>query len=209
MPVSPSAAFNTATAADKAALTKIRNDENLHVTFLRTALGAAAIAKPKFDLTGGKGSGAGPFKDYLTMLPITLALSQTFEDTGVRAYKGQAPALQVSRPHLTAALQIHSVEARHAAKIREMRRILDAAIPAAQKPLKPWITLNFSGIEFPPAQAAINASYVGEDLTTQATVNIVGIGGNSFVDAKAASESFDEPLTKADVLTIVGPFLAP
>ncbi len=209
MPVSPSAAFNTASAADKGALTKIRNDENLHVIFLRTALGAAAIAKPKFDLTGGKGSNAGPFKDYLASLTVALALSQTFEDTGVRAYKGQAGFLQVSRPHLTAALQIHSVEARHAAKIREMRRILDAAIPAGQKPLKPWITLNFSGIEFPPAQAAINASYAGEEVTTQAGVNIVGIGGNSFVDAKAASESFDEPLTKAEVLAIVAPFIAP
>jgi hypothetical protein len=205
----PSAAFAAATAADKAALTKIRDDEAKHVIFLRTALGAAAVAKPNFDFTGGKGSGNGPFKGYLASLTVSLAMSQTFEDTGVRAYKGQAGVLQVSRPFLTAALQIHSVEARHAAKIREMRRILDMAIPAGQKPLKPFITLNYSGIDFPPAQAAIDPSFAGEELTTQATVNIVGIGGNSFIDAKAASEAFDEPLTKAAVLAIVAPFIAP
>jgi hypothetical protein len=90
-----------------------------------------------------------------------------------------------------------------------MRRNLDMAIPPAQKPLKPFITQNFSGILFPPAQAAIDASFAGEEVTTQAGVNIVGIGGNAFVNANAASESFDEPLTKAAVLAIVAPFIAP
>lgn len=75
--------------------------------------------------------------------------------------------------------------------------------------MKPWITLNYSGIEYPPAQANINLSYAGEEVTTQAGVNIVGLGGNAFIDSKAASESFDEPLTKAQVLTIVTPFIIP
>lgn len=202
-----SAGFNTATAPAKAALTKIRDDENKHVAFLKSALGAAAVAKPTFDFTAGNGSGTGPFAGYLANYTVQLAMAQTFEDTGVRAYKGQAPNLQPSRAFLTAALNIHSVEARHAAHVRKMRRELDMAIPAGQKPLKPWITLNYSGIEFPPAQAAINPSYAGEELTTQAGVNIIGVGGNSFIDAKAASESFDEPLTKAQVLAIVDPFI--
>ena len=202
-----SAGFNTATAPAKAALTKIRDDENKHVAFLKSALGAAAVAKPTFDFTAGNGTGTGPFAGYLANYTVQLAMAQTFEDTGVRAYKGQAPNLQPSRAFLTAALNIHSVEARHAAHVRKMRRELDMAIPAGQKPLKPWITLNYSGIEFPPAQAAINPSYAGEELTTQAGVNIIGVGGNSFIDAKAASESFDEPLTKAQVLAIVDPFI--
>ena len=50
--------YLTASAADQTALTKIRNDENLHVAFLKGALGASAIAKPNIDLTGG-GSAAG------------------------------------------------------------------------------------------------------------------------------------------------------
>ena len=44
-------------------------------------------------------------------------LSATFEDLGVAAYKGQAGTL-LGTPVLTTALQIHSVEARHAAAVR-------------------------------------------------------------------------------------------
>lgn len=198
--------YLTASAAAQGALTKIKTDENKHVLFLKSVLGAAAVAKPTFDFTGGKGTGTGPFAGYLSNYAVQLAMSQTFEDTGVRAYKGQAPNLQTSRTALTAALNIHSVEARHASHIRQMRRALDAAIPASQKPLKPWITLNYSGIDYPPAQTNINLSYAGEELTTQAGVNIVGLGG-SYNTAAAASEAFDEPLTMAQVLTIVDPFI--
>lgn len=198
--------YLTASAADRAALTKIRDDENKHVAFLRSVLGTAAVPKPTFDFTAGNGSGTGPFAGYLANLTVQLAMAQTFEDTGVRAYKGQAPNLQSNRTVLTAALNIHSVEARHASHVRKMRRALDMAIPAAQKPLKPWITLNYSGIDFPPANAAIQPSYNGEEVTVQAGVNIVGLGG-AFNDAKAASESFDEPLTAAQVLAIVDPFI--
>jgi rubrerythrin len=198
--------YNTAPAAAQTALTKIRDDENKHVVFLKSVLGAAAVPKPTFDFTGGNGSGTGPFAGYLANYAVQLAMAQTFEDTGVRAYKGQATNLQSNRVVLTAALNIHSVEARHASHIRQMRRGLDAAIPAGQKPLKPWITLNYSGIEYAPANSAIQLSYNGEELTTQAGVNIIGLGG-TFNDAKAASEGFDEPLTKAQVLAIVDPFI--
>ena len=214
-----SAGYNTASAADKTALMKIQADENAHVTFLKTVLGSSAIAKPKIDLTGGgSAAGTGPFMGFQGSYAVQLAMSQTFEDTGVRAYKGQAPALQgtANRTYLTAALNIHSVEARHAAKIRQMRRAnasVAATIPAGQT-VKPWITLNQSGITTGVAgtDAAIQRSYDGstpESLTTQAGVNIVGIGGNTFIDSKAASESFDEPLTMAEVNTIVAGFFYP
>jgi hypothetical protein len=201
-----SAGYLTASTAAQAALTKIKDDENKHVAFLKTVLGAAAVAKPTFDFTAGNGTGTGPFAGYLANYAVQLAMAQTFEDTGVRAYKGQAPNLQSNRTALTAALNIHSVEARHASHIRQMRRALDAAVPASQKPLKPWVTLNYSGIDFAPANAAIQLSYNGEEVTSQAGVNIVGLGGAYNTD-KAASEGFDEPLTSAQVLTIVDPFI--
>jgi Ferritin-like domain len=201
-----SVGYLTAPAAAQGALTKIKNDENKHVVFLKSVLGAAAVPKPTFDFTAGNGSGTGPFAGYLANYAVQLAMAQTFEDTGVRAYKGQATNLQSNRTALTAALNIHSVEARHAAHIRQMRRALDAAVPASQKPLKPWVTLNYSGIDFPSAQASINLSYAGEEVTTQAGVNIVGLGG-TFNTAGAASEGFDETLTAAQVLTIVDPFI--
>ncbi len=201
-----SVGYMTASAPAQAALSKIKDDENKHVIFLKSVLGAAAIAKPTFDFTAGNGSGTGPFTGYLTNYAVQLAMAQTFEDTGVRAYKGQAPALQGNRTVLTAALEIHSVEARHASHIRYMRRAQNMAIPSGQV-VKSWITLNQSGIDFPPGNAAIQKSYNGEEVVTQAGVTITGIGGNSFIDAKAASEAFDEPLTTAQVLDIVDPFI--
>ncbi len=187
------------------ALTKIRNDEVAHVTALRatiTALGATPVTltAASFDFTAG---GAFPtvFSDY----DVFLAVAQTFEDTGVRAYKGQAENLISNNDVLTAALKIHSVEARHAAHLRYMRRSRQAAFPA--NPLyvgtiKPWITLNQSTI----GTAAVQASYNGEESTMQAGVNILNVGGQTF-SPEAASEAFDEILTKDQVLAIVDPFI--
>jgi hypothetical protein len=200
-----SAGYLTAPAAAQGALTKIKDDENKHVAFLKTVLGSAAVAKPTFDFTAGNGSNSGPFAGYLASYDVQLAMAQTFEDTGVRAYKGQAPNLQSNRTVLTAALNIHSVEARHASHIRQMRRGRNMLIPAGQT-VKPWITLNQSGIEAGAANGAIQLSYNGEENTSQAGVNIVGLGG-AFNDAAAASAGFDEPLTKAQVLAIVDPFI--
>jgi len=52
----------------------------------------------------------------------------------------------------------------------------------------------------------VQASYNGEESTSQASVEIVNINGQS-ISAAAASEAFDEPLTKDQVLMIVDPFL--
>ena len=183
------------------ALTTIRDHENLHVSFLKsaiTAVGGTAVAKPVFDFTGGTGSGTGPFADVFTNYATFLAVAQTFEDTGVRAYKGRAAEVVKGGAYLTAALNIHSVEARHASHIRQMRKAAGHSTT-----VKPWITGADSNIG-----ALVQASYNGEDLTTQATINIVNINGTG-ITAAAASEAFDEPLTKAQVLDIVKIFIKP
>ncbi len=171
------------------AINTIRDHENAHVAFLKTAIGAlggTAVSKPSFDFTAG-----GAFGNVFTNYDTFLAVAQTFEDTGVRAYKGRAAELMSNNEVLTAALQIHSVEARHASHIRQMRKARGAS-------LKPWITGKDTG----GIGAAVQASYDGEELATQAGVNIAAI-----VNANAASESFDEPLTAAQVLSIVDPFI--
>lgn len=195
--------FIQGTAA-KGAIAKIGADETAHVNFLTSvirSLNATPAPKPTFDFSGGEGSGTGPFANAFTNYELFLAVAQTFEDTGVRAYKGQAANVKSNDTVLTAALNIHSVEARHAAHIRYMRGNMGVA------GLKPWITQNQSGINAGGAQAAIDRSYAGEQLTTQAGVNIVNIGGQS-ISANAASEAFDEPLTYEQVLEIVKPFIA-
>ncbi|MEO6452859.1 MAG: ferritin-like domain-containing protein [Ginsengibacter sp.] len=195
------------TGAGRAALTTIRDHEIAHVAFLRSAI-MSLSATPvtytasNFDLTGGNSAaGTGPFSGTNSVLlnyDIMLAVAQVFEDTGVRAYKGAAGDLNSNNDILTAALQIHSVEARHAAHLRYMRKNAGVAV-------KPWITLNQSGVPA-PFDAAVQPSYNGEETTTQATVNIVNIGGQT-ISANAASEAFDEPLTMAQVLAIVDPFI--
>jgi len=183
-------------------LTVIRDHENEHVNFLKTTITAAggtpvSFTANSFDFTA-KGTFPNVFSDYGTLL----AVAQTFEDTGVRAYKGQAPNLISNNDYLTAALQIHSVEARHAAHLREMRKMANLLVPSGVD-VKPWITLNQSGI----GTSAVQASYNGEENVTQAGVMITNIGGKN-ISAAAASEAFDEPLTKDQITAIVTPFFA-
>ena len=159
--------------------------ESAHVTLLTStiqALSGTPDTSHTFDYTAG-----GTF-DTFTNYQTLLAVAQAFEDTGVRAYKGQAGNLQENKTVLTVALQIHSVEARHAAHIRTMRG------------QKGWITGSTTDV------SAIQKTYNGEDVSVQAGVTITGIA--SQVDVDAATQSFDEPLTKAQVTEIVTPFLA-
>lgn len=185
--------------ADRMAIETIAMHENEHVKFLMTtisSLGGMPVAKPAFDFTAhGALTNPGVYENY----EVFLGIAQVFEDTGVRAYKGQAGNLMSSHEILRAALRIHSVEGRHAAHLREMRyRNFDT-------PVKPWITLNMSFLG--PRAAAVQASYAGEENVEQAGINIVGINGYN-ISVGAASEAFDEPLTKAQVLAIVSPFFA-
>jgi hypothetical protein len=105
------AAAGLVPAADKTVISQISKHETAHVNLLKTALGAGAVAKPTFKFP------AGTFTNYTTFL----ATARAFEDTGVQAYKGQAATLINDKDILQIALQIHSVEARHASEIRRMQ----------------------------------------------------------------------------------------
>jgi hypothetical protein len=200
------------------AVQQIQKHEAAHVAFL-TANGASNtlnLNADSFDFTGNRGNGtAGPFVRATSELAFLLAVAQGAEDTGVRAYKGQAGTLLSNRPVLEAALRIHSVEARHAAKIRRLRRANGA--PSVVK-YSGTISgggsaaAGVSNISSPPQAVvdAFNAIYAGEDTTTQGTVSITGLSNlPSGFNAAAAREAFDEPLTKAQVIAIVQPFFKP
>lgn len=192
-------AFATArgqlTQPELRALQLISQHETAHVTFLRNAItgaGSTPVARPTFDFTGGNGSGNGPYAAATSDKAVLLAAAQAFEDTGVRAYKGRAGELVGAGAVLTAALQIHSVEARHAAQIRRLR-----GLPG-------WIVGNQRGAGLP---AGLQPVYDGEENTTHANANIAQLGGAGG-GADAVTASFDEPLTPAQVLAIVDPFIA-
>ncbi|HEU4647452.1 MAG TPA: ferritin-like domain-containing protein [Gemmatimonadales bacterium] len=163
-------------AADVPVFRQISQHETAHVALLQSTLGADAVAKPTFDFTAG-----GQFGDVFTNYATFQALSQGFEDTGVRAFKGQVTALQSNDDILTTALRIHSVEARHASEVRRLRG------------QKGWVTGNTTDVP------ALTPVYAGEDNTTQAGVALPA--------GDAASEAFDEPLSMDQVLAIANRFI--
>ncbi len=73
-----------------------------------------------------------------------LAVAQALENTGVSAYEGAAGFLQENDQLLTAALTIHSVEARHAAYLNGLNGV--TPFPAAtDTPLTPDEVLAIAG----------------------------------------------------------------
>lgn len=205
--------YNAGTAAsglipakDASYIADITDDENHHVTFLQTVikqLGGTPVTAPKFDLTAGNGKGNGPFADVLTNYKTFLAVAETFEDTGVRAYKGQAPNLVGNQVVLTAALSIHAVEARHASAVRYLRTTSGFAEVGV------WIN-STTGLGNDTGISLVNGNYKGEDNVIQGGVDVSQLKDNDGkpigqIDAAAA---FDEPLSMSEVLALlVGSFI--
>ena len=92
--------------------------ERTHVAFLKKALGSAAVKKPRFN-----------FKDTVTDVNKFTATAQVLEDTGVAAYLGQVTLIK-TKAILKAAGTIVTVEARHAAWIREILGNSQSPLPA-------------------------------------------------------------------------------
>ena len=101
--------YSGITAAETSYLTDIRDHEIAHREFFKTALGTNAIGALEVDFSSiNFGSRAS-----------VLATAKAFEDLGVSAYNG-AGKLLTDGNYLLLAGKIVSVEARHAALIREL-----------------------------------------------------------------------------------------
>ncbi len=229
------AAFNTAFATVRGKLPAtnativptlqlLSQHETAHVAFLQTTIkalgGTAGVYDPAatFDFTGGRGAGNGPFAPATTDPVFLLAATQGFEDTGVRAYKGQAGKL-LGTAALKPALQIHALEARHASRIRRLRRTLDSAntqvrysgtvkgdgAAAAGAP---------SGVTLPAAVVSAFALIYAGEGNTKHTVNngtsdvvIDASGLAGLATGTDVTLAFDEPLAAGQVAAIVQPFV--
>ena len=101
--------FSAMTALEKTYMMDIRDHEVAHREYFKTALGSNAIKglTPKFTAV-----------DFSSRAGI-LAQAKAFEDTGVAAYNGAGQYL-TDLNYLLAAGKIVSVEARHAALIRDL-----------------------------------------------------------------------------------------
>ena len=207
--VKASSQYAGATPAEKAAIDQIKGHEDAHVALLRGAITGL----------GGTPVAAAPFKAavFATLTTFNgpvygtsqLGIAQLLEDTGVRAYKGRAGEL-LGTALLTTALQIHSVEARHVSKIRQMRGQKpwvnpgdDAAAHATYTSgvTGPTSTTTPFGYGIPayttasPVENNVSQGAVG----TSPAVNITSGLGTPYTAADAAA-SFDEYLQAAEVL---------
>jgi len=97
------------TADEKALLTDIRDHEIAHREFFKAALATGAIPALEVDFST---------IDF-TKRDSVLGTAKAFEDLGVSAYNGAGPLI-INKDYLTLAGKIVSVEARHAAFIRDL-----------------------------------------------------------------------------------------
>ena len=107
-----SAGFAALSPNEQEVLSDLQKHEVIHREFFKTVLGAAALPTIVFNTTTVGTLTAN--KDVL------LKTSQLLEDTGVSAYNGAGKYLK-DKANLLVAGKIVSVEARHAAAIRDMR----------------------------------------------------------------------------------------
>ncbi len=107
--------YTGATAEETQILTDIRDHEVIHRDFLAAALGTGAIPALSVDFTS---------VDFTSRQSV-LETARTFEDLGVSAYNGAGQLLE-SADYLLVAGKIVSVEARHAAAIRDLLNPLSA-----------------------------------------------------------------------------------
>lgn len=101
--------YNNMPAEEKALLTDIRDHEIAHREFFKTALAGSAIQALDVDFSSIN------FSDRASVL----GTAKAFEDLGVSAYNGAGQYIEKS-DYLIIAGKIVSVEARHAALIRDL-----------------------------------------------------------------------------------------
>ncbi|MDJ1467826.1 ferritin-like domain-containing protein [Cytophagaceae bacterium NT2B1] len=101
--------YSGMSSAEQEILTEIRDHELVHRDFFKAALGSNAIGSLQVDFSS---------IDFTSRTAV-LGAAKVFEDLGVSAYNGAGKLLQ-SADYLLIAGKIVSVEARHAAAIRDL-----------------------------------------------------------------------------------------
>jgi hypothetical protein len=172
---------------------EIAADEKAHVDFLRTALGASAVAEPSIDFTkafntlaqaAGLGDTFDPFVDDDSFLIGAFV----FEDVGVTAYHGAARYIN-NKDYLDAAAGILAVEAYHAGLIRTVMYERHLAEPAAKiSQLREKLSKGFGSKAETDQQIAMHAvpniipadpNGLAFERSTDQVLNIVYAGGAS------------------------------
>lgn len=168
-----SAAFGGMTAEQKEVMTDLRAHEVAHREFLRAALGTAAIG----DLALDSANVAGAVSSTASILKT----AEAFEDLGVSAYNGAGKYLQDANLLLIAG-KIVSVEARHAAAIRDLREGLGLGGTAANTRFAGDDVVNAQGLDVKLEPSAVLARVGATRIVTTA----ISIGTQPTITAATA-----------------------
>lgn len=181
-----------------------------HITFLRNTINGMGIVlyTPKYytndPLTGNPynpasydftaGATYPVFHNYSSFL----AIAQTFQDMAVRTYGGQISNVLTNTSNtLNYFMRMNAVHARLAAWVRVVRRYNGEV----DQP-RPWVLKNV------PPTIALQQYYNGEDNVMQMNIDITTLpSATGNVNAKGASEAFDEPISKNAFVALIAPFL--
>ena len=159
---------------------EIANDEIAHVTFLRNALGAAAVQEPVIDLSSsfdtlavaaGLGSSFDPFASEENFL----LGSFIFEDVGATAYHGAAGLIS-NKDLIPPATGIYSVECYHASIVRTTLYNLNYNDPTQ--------ALALAVNEISQLRASLGGGMDQGITNTNGSANIVPTDSNSLVFAR-------------------------
>ncbi|HEY4319641.1 MAG TPA: ferritin-like domain-containing protein [Gemmatimonadales bacterium] len=152
------------TSAETTMLTDIRDHEVTHRDFLKAALGGSAIGALSVNFTSIN----------FTSRASVLGAAKTFEDLGVSAYNGAAKLFSISTngtTYLGLAGKIVSVEARHAAAIRDVLNPLSADFAGDD-------VVDSNGLDVVNTPSTVlNSTHAGAYVTTKITYSNLPNGG--------------------------------
>ena len=191
--------------AIQAYATETAMEERNHVTFLRTALGSAAVAQPNLDLytsfntlasAAGIASSFDPFASDATFL----IGAYIFEDVGVTAYSGAAPLI-TTPAYLGAAAGILAVEAYHAGLVRTSIFGLDPTGSLGLQGYTQKISATRMALDGSTTVDDIGVGFQTVSVEPANTTN----GASTIVDAQTGSPNYSKTYSRSttQVLKIV------
>lgn len=175
-----SAAFGGMSAELKEVFTDLQNHEVAHREFLKAALGSSAI--------GGLALNTSTVTAATANTATILKNAEAFEDLGVSAYNGAGKYLQ-DATNLLLAGKIVSVEARHAAAIRDLREGLGLAGTPANTRFAGDDVVNASGLDVKLEPSAV----LGRVVATQFVTTSISIVTNPAITPATADAGPPNP----------------
>lgn len=165
--------FAALSAAEQEVLTDLQAHEVIHREFFKKVLGQDAIPAIAFD--------ANTVASLTANATVLLSTSQLLEDTGVSAYNGAGKYL-TSAANLLVAGKIVSVEARHAAAIRDIRDIRGSN---TGRMFAGDDVVNSAGLDVKAEPSTVLASVVSLNVVTSPLSIGTGPTGAATADQKA------------------------